>query len=189
MPCSGDPPSPHTPLADEVIMSFWPEDLGGSCPAAANPSPPPSPPATPRRLPATAATSPRSPRTLPVLASVPEAPGTGHRRGDAEPDEAPSASSPAQRLGREPDQAPAHPHPLWRRLSGVRMDVDAERAEEQEGEAGGLADTLKGIVSRTMPCPRYVRFHEAHVQRYLSRLKAFPPRCAHGAHGGSEHLF
>lgn len=59
---------------------------------------------------------------------------------------------------------------------GVRLDVDAERAEEQEGEEGGLADTLKKIVQRTMPCPRYVRFHEAHVQRYLSRLKAFPPR-------------
>ena len=56
------------------------------------------------------------------------------------------------------------------------MDVDAERAEELEGEAGGLADTLKAIVRATMPCPRYVRFHEAHVQRYLSRLKAFPPR-------------
>lgn len=68
------------------------------------------------------------------------------------------------------------------------MDVDAERAEEQEGEAGGLADTLKAIVSRTMPCPRYVRFHEAHVQRYLSRLKAFPPRCAHGLHPCGHHL-
>ena len=50
-------------------------------------------------------------------------------------------------------------------------------AEEQELEQGGLADTLKEIVGRTMPSPRYVRFHEAHVQRYLSRLKAFPPRC------------
>jgi len=29
-----------------------------------------------------------------------------------------------------------------------------------------------------MPCPRFVKYHEAHVQRYLSRLKAFPPRCA-----------
>ena len=57
------------------------------------------------------------------------------------------------------------------------MDVDAERAEEQELENGGLADTLKEIVGQTMPSPRYVRFHEAHVQRYLSRLKAFPPRC------------
>ena len=55
--------------------------------------------------------------------------------------------------------------------------MDAERAEEQELEKGGLADTLKEIVGRTMPSPRYVRFHEAHVQRYLSRLKAFPPRC------------
>lgn len=54
--------------------------------------------------------------------------------------------------------------------------MDAERAEEQEGEEGGLADTLKAIVLRTIPNPRYVRFHEAHVQRYLSRLKAFPPR-------------
>ena len=61
--------------------------------------------------------------------------------------------------------------------AGVRLDVDAERAEEQELEKGGLADTLKEIVGRTMPSPRYVRFHEAHVQRYLSRLKAFPPRC------------
>ena len=63
-------------------------------------------------------------------------------------------------------------------LAGVRLDVDAERAEEQELEKGGLADTLKEIVGRTMPSPRYVRFHEAHVQRYLSRLKAFPPRCS-----------
>ena len=61
--------------------------------------------------------------------------------------------------------------------AGLRLDVDAERAEEQELEQGGLADTLKEIVGRTMPSPRYVRFHEAHVQRYLSRLKAFPPRC------------
>lgn len=60
----------------------------------------------------------------------------------------------------------------------MRLDVDAERAEEQELEKGGLADTLKEIVGRTMPSPRYVRFHEAHVQRYLSRLKAFPPRCS-----------
>ncbi|BDA46664.1 probable tetratricopeptide repeat protein 37 at C-terminar half [Coccomyxa sp. Obi] len=65
---------------------------------------------------------------------------------------------------------------ITRTISGVRLDVDAERAEELEGEEGGLADTLKAIVQRTMPCPRYVRFHEAHVQRYLSRLKAFPPR-------------
>lgn len=61
--------------------------------------------------------------------------------------------------------------------------MDAERAEEQELEKGGLADTLKVIVGHTMPCPRYVRFHEAHVQRYLSRLKAFPPRC-----GGAPSL-
>ena len=61
--------------------------------------------------------------------------------------------------------------------AGVRLDVDAERAEEQELEKGGLADTLREIVERTLPSPRYVRFHEAHVQRYLSRLKAFPPRC------------
>lgn len=62
--------------------------------------------------------------------------------------------------------------------AGVRLDVDAARAEEQECEEGGLADTLKAIVRRTMPCPRFVRYHEAHVQRYLSRLKAFPPRRA-----------
>ncbi|EIE19817.1 hypothetical protein COCSUDRAFT_83558 [Coccomyxa subellipsoidea C-169] len=67
---------------------------------------------------------------------------------------------------------------LTRTISGVRLDVDAERAEEQEAEEGGLADTLKSIVQRTIPNPRYVRFHEAHVQRYLSRLKAFPPRSA-----------
>lgn len=54
--------------------------------------------------------------------------------------------------------------------------MDAARAEEQECEEGGLADTLKAIVRRTMPCPRFVKYHEAHVQRYLSRLKAFPPR-------------
>ena len=66
-------------------------------------------------------------------------------------------------------------HPILH--AGLRLDVDAERAEEQELEQGGLADTLKEIVGRTMPSPRYVRFHEAHVQRYLSRLKAFPPRC------------
>ncbi|KAK9826861.1 hypothetical protein WJX81_001210 [Elliptochloris bilobata] len=65
---------------------------------------------------------------------------------------------------------------ITRSLSGVRLDVDAARAEEQECEEGGLADTLKAIVRRTMPCPRFVKYHEAHVQRYLSRLKAFPPR-------------
>ena len=69
--------------------------------------------------------------------------------------------------------------PVWCLVrAGVRLDVDATRADEQECEEGGLADTLKAIVRRTMPCPRFVRYHEAHVQRYLSRLKAFPPRCA-----------
>ncbi len=62
----------------------------------------------------------------------------------------------------------------------MRLDVDAKRAEEQECEHGGLADTLKAIVRRTMPCPRFVKYNEAHVQRYLSRLKAFPPRCGAG---------
>ena len=75
--------------------------------------------------------------------------------------------------------APVAHHPLCPPVrAGVRLDVDATRAEEQECEEGGLADTLKAIVRRTMPCPRFVRYHEAHVQRYLSRLKAFPPRCA-----------
>lgn len=73
---------------------------------------------------------------------------------------------------------PSHCVLRCRSRAGVRLDVDATRAEEQECEEGGLADTLKNIVRRTMPCPRFVRYHEAHVQRYLSRLKAFPPRCA-----------
>lgn len=44
------------------------------------------------------------------------------------------------------------------------------------GCAGGLAYTLKAIVKATIPSPRYVRYHERHLQRFLSRLGAAPPR-------------
>ena len=46
----------------------------------------------------------------------------------------------------------------------------------QEMEEGGVGDTLKAIVKRTLPCPKYARYHERHLQRFLSRLGAYPPR-------------
>ena len=46
----------------------------------------------------------------------------------------------------------------------------------QEMEEGGVGDTLKAIVKRTLPCPKYTRYHERHLQRFLSRLGAYPPR-------------
>ena len=47
----------------------------------------------------------------------------------------------------------------------------------QEMEEGGMGDTLRAIVQRTMPNPKYARYHERHLQRFLSRLGADPPRC------------
>ena len=42
-------------------------------------------------------------------------------------------------------------HPILH--AGLRLDVDAERAEEQELEQGGLADTLKEIVGQNHAQP------------------------------------
>ena len=67
---------------------------------------------------------------------------------------------------------------IVRTLSTVRLAVDASRADQLEQEQGSLGDTLKAIVKRTLPCPRYMKFHEHHLQRFLSRLGAYPPRCA-----------
>ena len=39
-----------------------------------------------------------------------------------------------------------------------------------------MGDTLKAIVKRTMPNPKYARYHERHLQRFLSRLGSDPPR-------------
>lgn len=57
------------------------------------------------------------------------------------------------------------------------MQVDAERADEQL-EEDSLAHTLKEIVKRTLPCPRYARYFEMHLQLYLSRMGNYPPRSA-----------
>ena len=67
---------------------------------------------------------------------------------------------------------------IVRSISTVRLAVDASRADQLEDESGGLGDTLKAVVRRTLPCPNYMRYHEHHLQRFLSRLGAYPPRCA-----------
>ena len=54
--------------------------------------------------------------------------------------------------------------------------VDAERCDEQLGEEGGLAHTLREIVSKTIPSPPYARYFEQHLQMYLSCLGNYPPR-------------
>ena len=41
---------------------------------------------------------------------------------------------------------------------------------------GGLAETLTQIVNVTQPSPRFVRYHEHHLQRHLSLLGAYPPK-------------
>lgn len=67
------------------------------------------------------------------------------------------------------------PKPLLRSISTVQRMVDAERADKMEVE-GGLAHTLQQIVDSTMPCPRFVKYHERHLQRHLSLLGNYPPR-------------
>ena len=52
----------------------------------------------------------------------------------------------------------------------------SQRADEMSGE-GGLARTLQEITDATMPAPRYVKYHERHLQRHLSLLGNYPPRC------------
>jgi hypothetical protein len=44
-------------------------------------------------------------------------------------------------------------------------------------EEGGLARTLQEITDVTMPAPRYAKYHERHLQRHLSLLGNYPPRC------------
>lgn len=70
------------------------------------------------------------------------------------------------------------PNALRRTHSIVRLQVDAERSDEQLGEEGSLAHTLQEIVSRTIPSPRFARFFEQHLQIYLSRMGNYPPRSA-----------
>ena len=43
-------------------------------------------------------------------------------------------------------------------------------------EEDSLAHTLKEIVTRTIPSPRYARYFEQHLQIYLSRMGNYPPR-------------
>ena len=64
---------------------------------------------------------------------------------------------------------------LVRSITSIRLGVDAERADEQDSEEG-LADTLKEIVKRTTPSPLYAKYHEQHLQRFLSRLGAYTAR-------------
>ena len=66
---------------------------------------------------------------------------------------------------------------MMRSRSSVRLSVDASRADTLETEEGGLGSTLKLIAESTTPSPNYARYHEAHLQRLLSRLGAYPPRC------------
>ena len=66
---------------------------------------------------------------------------------------------------------------MMRSRSSVRLSVDASRADTLETEEGGLGSTLKLIAESTTPSPSYARYHEAHLQRLLSRLGAYPPRC------------
>lgn len=70
-----------------------------------------------------------------------------------------------------------NPGNLVRSVTSIRLGVDAERADEQDHEEG-LADTLKEIAKRTVPSPLYAKYHEQHLQRFLSRLGAYTPRQA-----------
>lgn len=65
---------------------------------------------------------------------------------------------------------------LSRTLSTVKLAVDAQRADAMDGE-GGLAETLRQIVAVTSPSPRFLKYFEHHLQRHLSLLGAYPPRC------------
>ncbi len=67
------------------------------------------------------------------------------------------------------------PGNLVRSVTSIRLGVDAERADKQDSEEG-LADTLKEIVKRTVPSPVYAKYHEQHLQRFLSRLGAYTQR-------------
>ncbi|KAK9814721.1 hypothetical protein WJX72_010484 [[Myrmecia] bisecta] len=67
---------------------------------------------------------------------------------------------------------------ILRTVSAVRLVVDAERSDQLHTEHDGLADTLKAIVRQTNPGPRYVKYHEHHLQRYLSSMGNYPPRSA-----------
>lgn len=70
-----------------------------------------------------------------------------------------------------------NPGNIVRSVTSIRLGVDAERADEQDSEEG-LADTLKEIVKRTVPSPLYAKYHEQHLQRFLSRLGAYTARQA-----------
>lgn len=83
-----------------------------------------------------------------------------------------------QRVHQAMEEQEARYGRIVRTISTVRLAVDASRADQLEAESGGLGDTLKAIVRRTLPCPRYLSFHEHHLQRFLSRLGAYPPRYA-----------
>lgn len=69
------------------------------------------------------------------------------------------------------------PGNIVRSVTSIRLGVDAERADEQDNEEG-LADTLKEIVKRTVPSPVYAKYHEQHLQRFLSKLGAYTARQA-----------
>ena len=74
------------------------------------------------------------------------------------------------------EAAPADkPKQLLRSISTVQRMVDAQRSDEMEAE-GGLAHTLQQIVDSTMPSPRFVKYHERHIQRHLSLMGNYPPR-------------
>jgi len=102
--------------------------------------------------------------------------------GGEEQQQASSSSEPGP--GPQPQEAPKAPaapsstssSAVTRSVSRLRLQVDAERAEAEVSSDGGYGETLRAIVALTLPCPRYSRYHEAHLQRYLSALGAHPPR-------------
>ena len=67
---------------------------------------------------------------------------------------------------------------LTRSSSRLRLVADAEAAAAAVSTDGGYGDTLRAVVALTRPCPRYAKYHEAHLQRYLSALGAHAPRSA-----------
>ena len=75
-----------------------------------------------------------------------------------------------------------NPGNIVRSVTSIRLGVDAERADEQDNEEG-LADTLKEIVKRTVPSPVYAKYHEQHLQRFLSKLGAYTARQASSLQG------
>ncbi len=101
-----------------------------------------------------------------------DGPAPGPRPQESPPKAAPAPAAPCAPA---PASSSSSSH-VTRSVSRLRLQVDAERAEAEVSSEGGYGETLRAIVALTLPCPRYSRYHEAHLQRYLSALGAHPPR-------------